>query len=97
MRKNGNARIATCIGRSDKNARMMIAHQNINGFKVHMRKEDNEWSLKKENSLHEDFRSQHCCVKINGTKYFMNEQFAGLAHCILLLVDAINDKDFRSK
>lgn len=49
-----------------------------------MRKEDNEWEI---NSSH---GQEH--VNINGDQYEVSADAACLAHAILLLVDAVNDK-----
>ncbi len=55
-----------------------------------MKKEDNEWSIEEDNDT--DWGSHPRIFHINGEKYYMNEDFSGLTHAILLLVDAINDK-----
>jgi hypothetical protein len=58
-----------------------------------MRKDDNEWKVTLSD---DDFEGQdpvHMCeLKLNGETYYLPEYLAGLAHCVLLLVDAINDK-----
>ncbi len=61
-----------------------------------MRKHDNEWSIDfKDDELFRDEPIHMCEVKINGETYYLPEHFAGLAHALLLLVDAINDKGMK--
>jgi hypothetical protein len=49
-----------------------------------MQKEDNQWEI------HIKF-NEHM-VDINSNKYYVRAETACLAHAILLLVDAVNDK-----
>lgn len=51
-----------------------------------MDKFDNEWKIEFDDEFEKNL------VKINGEEYYMSHEFAGLAHAILLLVDAVNDK-----
>lgn len=59
-----------------------------------MRKDDNDWSITEEaeNLNHSSWNRE---VSVNGTAYLVHENTACLAHCLLLLIDAINDKDFK--
>ena len=59
-----------------------------------MRKSDNEWEVttESENLARSKWNRE---VTINGTTYYVSEDAACLSHSILLLVDAINDKDFK--
>jgi hypothetical protein len=59
-----------------------------------MRKSDNDWSITTESENWPD-KTFNREVTINGTTYFVNENTACLSHSIMLLVDAINDKDFK--
>lgn len=51
-----------------------------------MRKEDNDWEIDKK-----QFEGHK--VEINGSTYSVGDDTACLAHAILLLVDAVNDKN----
>ena len=51
-----------------------------------MKKNDNEWEFETESYLGEH------TLNLNGKEYFLNDEFAALCHCVLLLVDAVNDK-----
>jgi hypothetical protein len=53
-----------------------------------MLKEDNDWELENLGG----FGDNNYRVTINETTFLMSDNFAGLTHAILLLVDAINDK-----
>jgi hypothetical protein len=57
-----------------------------------MKKENNDWSIEETDEVDADFKCQPSIVNINGEKYYVHEDLACLAHAILLLVDAINDK-----
>jgi hypothetical protein len=59
-----------------------------------MRKSDNEWSVTtdSENLPRGSWNRE---VMINGTIYLVDENTACLSHSLLLLLDAINDKDFK--
>ena len=61
-----------------------------------MRKNDNDRHIEEDHEHDDGFKYQPCIVHINGEKYFMQENFAGLTQAILLLVDAINDKEIRN-
>lgn len=54
-----------------------------------MEKYDNEWNVEEVPSDGKEFVSK---VTINGEAYYMPEHYAGIAHALLLIVDAINDK-----
>jgi len=54
-----------------------------------MRKEDNDWKIEEEAGGLDYWIS----ITINGTKYQTKDKTAVLAHAILLLVDAVNDKN----
>lgn len=59
-----------------------------------MRKDDNDWTVTTESeNLKKDSWNRE--VVINGTMYFVDENTACLSHSLLLLVDALNDKNFR--
>ena len=57
-----------------------------------MRKEDNDWSILLGQG---DDSVNASLVDINGTSYDVDDKTACIVHAILLLVDAINDKDFK--
>lgn len=56
-----------------------------------MRKEDNDWSIGNATFIDQK-KKYYRNVEINGEVYSMSDLSAGIAHAILLLVDAINDK-----
>jgi len=51
-----------------------------------MKKEDNDWCISGGDG------SYNRSVEINGTLYYVSTEAACIAHAVLLLVDAINDK-----
>lgn len=51
-----------------------------------MKKEDNDWEIT-------HWTEEEHKVSINGSDYEVDVNTAALCHCMLLLVDAINDKD----
>ena len=55
-----------------------------------MRKQDNDWSIEKPDDACHNLHA----VEINGTIYNVPAKTSAICHSILLLVDAINDKDF---
>jgi len=55
-----------------------------------MNKEDNDWSIDTDYTIHNN--QEMIRVDINGTTYHVDDNTACLAHAILLLVDAVNDK-----
>lgn len=59
-----------------------------------MRKDDNDWTVTTDP---EEIKlaGWNREVAINGTTYFVDENTACISHSLLLLVDAINDKDFK--
>jgi hypothetical protein len=68
--------------------------ETFDGGMEEMRKHDNDWEIgEKIAEYSKDQDSIHgCFVTINTKVYYMPEHLAGLTHAILLLVDAINDK-----
>jgi hypothetical protein len=62
-----------------------------------MRKKDNDWHVEEDHEHDHNLKYQPSIVEINGEKYHMPEHFAGLAHAILLLVDAINHKSLSNE
>jgi len=57
-----------------------------------MKKYDNEWNVEEAETVDGGFSPQPCKVTINGEVYYMPEHYAGIAHALLMIVDAINDK-----
>ncbi len=61
-----------------------------------MKKDENDWEIEiQDNELFKDEPIHSVRVKINGENYYLPEYLAGLAHAILLLVDAVNDKGLK--
>ena len=59
-----------------------------------MRRDDLEWAVKYPQE-DESSRKYERKVQIMGMDYMVDENTACLANAILLLIDSINDKDFK--
>jgi len=61
-----------------------------------MRKDANTWDIiYNSNKLPHERKDNDHLVDINDMLYHTSEDGAAICHAILLLVDAINDKDFK--
>lgn len=57
-----------------------------------MKKDDNDWNI---DPRCED--EAHGTVEINGETYYaIDDKTAAICHCLLLLVDAVNDKSVKN-